>query len=194
MRRPRRKGDEHARDERAERETDERRHAVERRGPLRRRIGNERAKRRQRDARRDPLHGARSDERRGGFSDKEHEQRDRVEPKRQRDHRLAPDIIRQARNRQKPGDHREGIDGEDEGDRERGEAQHLVIESVDRRRRARDGREGDRRQRRIDRGEGSRSRPSCDCGGDGGHFHGLRLNYCVSGKIARARLNAISLL
>ena len=178
MRRPRRKGDEHARDQRAERETHERRHAVERGRPLRRRIGKKRAQRRQRDARGHALHGARGDERRGGFSDKEQDERDRVEPKRQHNHRLAADIIRQARNRQKRGDHREGIDGENEGDRERCQAQRLTIEPVDRRRRGRDSREGDRRQRRIDRGEGSRSGPSCDCG-DGGHFHSLKLNYCV---------------
>ena len=162
MRRRGRKGHEHARDQRAERQTHERRHAVERGGPLRRRIGDERAKRRQRDARRDPLHGPRSDERAGGFSDEEQEKRDRVEPERQQDHRLAADIVRQARNRQKRGDHREGIDGEDERDRERGEAQRLAIEPVDRRRRACDRREGDRRHRRIDGGDRGRSRPSGD--------------------------------
>ena len=132
---PGRKGDEHARNERAERETHERRHAVERGGPPWRRIDNERAKRRQRDARRNPLHGPRNDERRGGPSDEEQEKRGRVEPKRQQNHRLAADIVRKPRDRQKSGDHREGIDCEDERDRERGQAQRLTIESVDRRRR-----------------------------------------------------------
>jgi hypothetical protein len=46
---------------------------------LRRRIGNERAKRRQRDARRDSLHRARSDERASGPRDEEQKKRDRVE-------------------------------------------------------------------------------------------------------------------
>ena len=136
MGRPGRKGDEHARDQRAERETHERRHAVERGRPLRRRIGKERAKRRQRDARRDSLHRPRKDERLRRFSDEEQDERDRVEPKRHHDHRLAADIVRQARNRQKSRDHGERVSCEDERDRERGEAQGLTIEPVDRRWRA----------------------------------------------------------
>ena len=102
----------------------------------------------------DPLHGARSDERRRRIpATKNRRSATALSPSAVQDHRLAADIVRKARNGQKGTDHREGIDGEDEGDRERRQAQRLTIESVDRRRRARDSRESDRRQRRIDGGD-----------------------------------------
>jgi hypothetical protein len=139
------------------------------------------AQRRQRDAVRDALYDASEDQRARRSGGDEDDQGQGAEQKRSEDHRPSPDIVRQRRHREECSEHTEGVAAEDHRDEERGEVEALLVEMVERCRRAGRGREADRRDNGIERG-GARGEGPAPGPGDGGYGHVicLKLNNCVS--------------